>query len=204
MQKVNLVDPAIIFEGVDGLRDEWLRDLEVGKYQIFCCSTPSRWSNNDLALASVDQVFDRCTKEKAKRDYKMLLVDGHGNHLTPSFIEYCHAHEEYHSTAVIWSPRSVREARAREAVEQQQEHGKKLQKRHQREERAAAAVYKKQLAQAAREPREMARVVRQEERDARAAQLAAARAQKAEDCAAATTQKSRDRQNTAKRKASLI
>lgn len=38
-------------------------------------------------------------------------------------------HEEYHSIAVIWSPRSVREARAREVVEQQQEHEKRLQKK---------------------------------------------------------------------------
>ncbi|KAH7552133.1 hypothetical protein BM1_08995 [Bipolaris maydis] len=351
------VDPTIIYEGTDGLRNEWLRDLEARKHQV----------------------FDRLTKEKAKRDYRMLLVDGHGSHLTPSFIDYCdthrillavyppHAthslqpldvgvysplalaysselanllqsdqglldmrksdflrifwaaytsaftannilssfqatgiyprdrdvvmkrfktpppradtdtgfgeagdgdswrhlsklfdaampdtsknaakqlkqafhslqiqnellhheneelrgsittrkhrkserkllnlqqHEEYHSTAVVWSPRSVREARAREAAEQQQYHEKKLQKEQQREERAAAAAYKKQMAQAAREHRAAARMVRQQERAARAAQLAAARAQKAEDRAAATAQKSRDKQKTAKRKAS--
>ncbi|EUC46893.1 hypothetical protein COCMIDRAFT_91524 [Bipolaris oryzae ATCC 44560] len=375
------VDPTIIYEGAAGLHTEWLRDLEVGKHQVFCCSSLSGWSNNELALAWVEQVFDRLTKEKAKRDYRMLIVDGHGTHLTPSFIDYCYAHriilavlpphathslqpldvgvysplaaayssqltnlihgnqglinmqksdflrlfwaaytstfttdnilasfratgihprnpdvvikrfktppprddtdtwigeagdgdswrdlsklfdaavsdtsknaakqlkqalhslqvqnellhheidelrgsittkkhrktdrklldlqqhEEYHSSAVIWSPRSVREARAREAAEQQQEHKKKLQKKHQREERAAAATYKKQMAQAAREHRQMAKVVREEQRAAKAAELAAARAEKARHRAATTLQKSRDRQSIAKRKASSI
>ena len=350
-----------------------------GKTPGFLWHQPIRMEYNQLALAWVEQVFDRCTKEKAKRDYRMLLVDGHGSHLTPSFIEYCYCnrillavlpphashslqpldvgvysplaaaystalielinsnqglinmqksdflrlfwvaytsaftadnilssfratgihprnpdvvlsrfktpppranrdteigeagdgdtwrdlsklfdaavpdtsknaakqlkqalhslqiqnellhheidelrgsittkkrrksdrkvlqlqqHEEYHRTAVIWSPRSVREARAREAAEQLQHHEEKLQKKRQREERAAAAAYKKQIAQAAREARERTRMVRQQERAARATQLAATRAQKARDRAAAAAQKARDRQNTTKRKAS--
>jgi len=111
-------------------------------------------------------------------------------------------HKEYHSTAVVWSPQSVREARAREAAEQLQHHKEKLQKERQREERAIAAAYKKQIAQAAREARERTRIVRQQKRAARATQLAATRAQKARDRAAAIAQKARDRQNTTKRKAS--
>ncbi|EMD66013.1 hypothetical protein COCSADRAFT_61253, partial [Bipolaris sorokiniana ND90Pr] len=86
------VDPTIIYEGTDGLRNEWLRDLEAGKHQVFCCNSPSGWSNNDLALAWVEQVFDRLTKEKAKRDYRLLLLDRHGSHLAPAFIDYCDAH----------------------------------------------------------------------------------------------------------------
>ncbi|KAI1524912.1 hypothetical protein PtrSN002B_011828 [Pyrenophora tritici-repentis] len=49
------------------------------------------------------------------------------------------------------------------------------------------------MAQAARETRGMAKVVRQQERDARAAQLAVARAQKAQDCATIIAQKARDK-----------
>lgn len=37
-------------------------------------------------------MFDRQTKDKAKRDYRLLLLDGHGSHVTPSFIDYCHSH----------------------------------------------------------------------------------------------------------------
>ncbi|EUC26712.1 hypothetical protein COCCADRAFT_46307, partial [Bipolaris zeicola 26-R-13] len=86
------IDPVVVFEGKEGLHDRWLRDLEVGKHQLFCCTTTSGWSNNELALAWLEQVFDRATKEKAKRDYRLLLLDGHGSHVTPSFIDYCDSH----------------------------------------------------------------------------------------------------------------
>jgi hypothetical protein len=37
-------------------------------------------------------VFQRATKEKAKRDYRLLIVDGHGSHLTMDFLNYCDSH----------------------------------------------------------------------------------------------------------------
>jgi hypothetical protein len=42
----------------------------------------------------LEQVFDRCTKEKARRgrDYRLLIVDGHGSHLTDDFLDYCLNH----------------------------------------------------------------------------------------------------------------
>lgn len=66
--------------------------LKLENTRFFCCNSPSGWSNNDLALAWVEQVFDRLTKEKAKRDYRLLLLDRHGSHLAPAFIDYCDAH----------------------------------------------------------------------------------------------------------------
>ncbi|EUC27044.1 hypothetical protein COCCADRAFT_112719, partial [Bipolaris zeicola 26-R-13] len=86
------VDPVVIYEGKGGLRDSWLHDLEVGKHQLFCCTSPTGWSNNEIGLAWLEQVFNRKTKEKAKRDWRLLLLDGHGSHVTPSFIDYCDAH----------------------------------------------------------------------------------------------------------------
>jgi uncharacterized protein YndB with AHSA1/START domain len=45
-------------------------------------------------LAWLQQVFERCTKQKARlgRDWRLLIVDGHGSHLTFEFLEYCEAH----------------------------------------------------------------------------------------------------------------
>jgi hypothetical protein len=40
-------------------------------------------------LAWLEQVFDRYTKAKARRSYRLLIVDGHGSHLTQDFIDYC-------------------------------------------------------------------------------------------------------------------
>jgi hypothetical protein len=34
-------------------------------------------------------VFDRCTKAKARRSYRLLVLDGHGSHVTMDFINYC-------------------------------------------------------------------------------------------------------------------
>jgi hypothetical protein len=59
-----------------------------------CTSTLFGWSNNDVGLAWSEQVFDRCTKETARRgrDYQLFIVDGHSSHLTKDLIDYCHAH----------------------------------------------------------------------------------------------------------------
>ena len=372
------IDPAVIFEGRSGLHDSWVRDLEVGKHQIFCATSESGWSNNQLALAWVEQLFDRLTKVKAKRDFRLLLLDGHGSHITPDFIDYCHRHrillaifpphathslqpldvvlykplstgysdaisdflhrsqgllqvqksdfirlfwqaytqtfttnnilssfrstgihppdpevvlkrfkistprpgidpelgqhgdgdtwrelshlfdaavsdkstvaarrlnlalhslqirnellrrendelrdeistkkrpkkhkkvldlqqhQEYESTAMVWSPRSIREARARERVRQQQEESDKRKKQRDKEFKAANAILRKKLVEEAKKSREIQKVEREKERQAKAAQLAAARAQKAQERAAATTKKLQDRESKAKRKA---
>ena len=375
------VDPTIVFEGSSGLREGWLRDLEVGKHQIFCSTTASGWSNDNLGLAWIEQVFDRHTKEKARRDYRMLILDGHGSHVTPAFIDYCdhhrillvifppHAthslqpldvvlysplataystelanwlqrsqgllnvqksdflglfwaaytstftadkilssfaatgihprepdavlkrfktptprrdndlqlgevgdgdtwrqlsnlfevavkdtatveakqlkrafhslqvqnellhhendelraqistkkrrkhksqvldlqqHKEYHSLAVIWSPRSVREARARDAVKHQEEEAAKLRKKEIKELKASATLYKKKIAEEARQARQLAKEARLKERAVKAAQLVEARALKEQHRLAATSKKAGDSQNTATRKASAI
>jgi hypothetical protein len=38
-------------------------------------------------------VFDRHTKEKARQSYRLLILDGHGSHVTMDFIEYCDQHK---------------------------------------------------------------------------------------------------------------
>jgi hypothetical protein len=45
-------------------------------------------------LAWLEQVFERCTKQKARlgRDWRLLILNGHGSHLTFEFLEYCKAH----------------------------------------------------------------------------------------------------------------
>jgi len=88
-----VVSPAIIYPGKGPLQSSWLEHLEVGKHQIFAATSPSGWSNNDLGLAWLEQVFERSTKAKARSFYRLLLLDGHGSHVTMNFIEFCHAHK---------------------------------------------------------------------------------------------------------------
>ena len=49
--------------------------------------------NNDLGLTWLEQVFDRYTKAKARRKWRLLIIDGHGSHVTKDFIEYCDTHK---------------------------------------------------------------------------------------------------------------
>jgi hypothetical protein len=46
-------------------------------------------TNNELGLAWLEQVFDHPTKAKARREWRLLNLDGHGSHLTSDFIDYC-------------------------------------------------------------------------------------------------------------------
>jgi hypothetical protein len=40
-------------------------------------------------LAWLEQLFERYTAQKARRQWRLLIVDGHGSHLTREFIDYC-------------------------------------------------------------------------------------------------------------------
>jgi hypothetical protein len=40
----------------------------------------------------VEQVFDRATSPQSGRRYRLLLLHGHGFHITPDFIQYCDTH----------------------------------------------------------------------------------------------------------------
>ncbi|KAF1925194.1 DDE-domain-containing protein, partial [Didymella exigua CBS 183.55] len=55
-------------------------------------NTIQSWTNNSVGLAWVEQLFDRYTKKKARRSWRLLIVDGHGSHLTMAFIDYCDRH----------------------------------------------------------------------------------------------------------------
>ena len=72
------------------MRSSWVEDIEATKHSVFVTSSPSGWTNNDVGLAWLEQVFDRYTKAKARRAYRLLILDGHGSHVTMDFIKYCY------------------------------------------------------------------------------------------------------------------
>ena len=82
--------PALIYQAVSGnIQDTWLQDFDPTEHQAFFASSPSGWTNNDLGLAWLKRVFDCETKSKARRSYRLLILDGHGSHVTMEFIKYC-------------------------------------------------------------------------------------------------------------------
>jgi hypothetical protein len=84
--------PGLIFMSKNStMQASWVADIEAGKHQVHVSSTPSGWTNDDAALSWVEQVFNRYTKAKARqgRDWRLLILDGHGSHLTQPFFDYC-------------------------------------------------------------------------------------------------------------------
>lgn len=71
------------------LRDNWVDDISPQEEQNFVASSPSGWTNNELGLSWLRDVFDRSTKAKAGDNYRLLILDGHGSHITRAFIDYC-------------------------------------------------------------------------------------------------------------------
>jgi hypothetical protein len=53
------IAPAIIYQGKGGLQSGWVEDMEVQKHEVSIDNSPSGWSNNELGLAWLEQVFQR-------------------------------------------------------------------------------------------------------------------------------------------------
>jgi hypothetical protein len=86
--------PALIYAADSkNVQSTWVEDVKVGEHMAFFGVSGSGWSNDGLGLAWLQQVFERFTTAKARRKYRLLLVDGHGSHLTEEFLEYCHRHK---------------------------------------------------------------------------------------------------------------
>jgi hypothetical protein len=57
-------------------------------------------------LAWLEQIFDRYTKKKARhrKDWRLLILNGHGSHVTSSFFEYC---LRYRILVLVYPPHST-------------------------------------------------------------------------------------------------
>jgi hypothetical protein len=86
----SILPPGLIYQAAKGaIQSSWVEDIKAGKHQVFITSSPSGWTNDDIGLAWLEQVFDRHTKKKSRRSYRLLILDGHGSHITMDFIDYC-------------------------------------------------------------------------------------------------------------------
>jgi hypothetical protein len=61
------LDLALIFQGTSGIQSSWVREVEAGEHPIFVANSASGWTNDDLGLAWLEQVFYRKTRKKAGR-----------------------------------------------------------------------------------------------------------------------------------------
>jgi hypothetical protein len=69
------------------LYDSWVEDIPPEDTSINISSTPTGWTNNRLGLAWLER-FHQATKKKARRSWLLLILDGHGSHMTMQFLSY--------------------------------------------------------------------------------------------------------------------
>ena len=77
--------PCIIFKGkvyikgwFDNLPSDWR--FEVSK---------NGWTTDEIGLRWLKELFIPATASRTKGKYRLLILDGHGNHLTPCFDQAC-------------------------------------------------------------------------------------------------------------------
>ena len=97
--------PGLIYAADSvNIQSTWVSDLDKATHSVFTAVSPTGWSNDDLGLGWLEQVFNRYTKKKARRRYRLLIMDGHGSHITMKFIEYCDKHK---IILIIYPPHST-------------------------------------------------------------------------------------------------
>jgi hypothetical protein len=60
--------PSLIYAAAKGaIQSSWVEDIKAGEHKVFVSSSPTDWSNDDVGLAWLEQVFDRYTKQRSGR-----------------------------------------------------------------------------------------------------------------------------------------
>lgn len=99
------LSPSLIYKAASGnIQADWLLDFDPNEHSCFFASTANGWTSDEHGLAWLEQVFDKETKNKARRSWRLLFTDGHGSHLNMKFIEKC---EELRILLAIYPPHST-------------------------------------------------------------------------------------------------
>jgi hypothetical protein len=81
---------ALIYKAVSGdLQDSWLQEYDPYEHPCWFASSPNGWISDKLSMSWLQSLFHKETLDKAKRDWRLLILDGHGSHYTLSFLEWC-------------------------------------------------------------------------------------------------------------------
>jgi hypothetical protein len=66
----------------------WAQELKLpGDWQFQV--SPNGWTSDEIGLCWLKKVFIPSTSSRLKGIYRLLVLDGHGSHLTPKFDEIC-------------------------------------------------------------------------------------------------------------------
>ena len=86
--------PLLIYKSTTGsVRDSWVQDFDSHEHDAWFTSSASGWTPDDIGFKWLVEFFDRKTRDKARRQWRLLFVDGHGSHVTLKFLEWAQAHK---------------------------------------------------------------------------------------------------------------
>jgi hypothetical protein len=86
--------PAVIFKGKTVQQQHFPEDLDFLDGWEFSCSE-NGWTSNKLALVWLRKVFIPSTKPENKNEPRLLILDGHGSHMTEEFLWECYNNNIY-------------------------------------------------------------------------------------------------------------
>ena len=82
-----VLDPMIIFEGKLHI-STWYQDLPLPPTWRIAVSE-NGWTTDELTLEWLQRVFEPQTRSRTVGRYRVLILDGHGSHMTPEFDNFC-------------------------------------------------------------------------------------------------------------------
>jgi len=83
----NHIPPMVIFKGKEH-QNIWYNSPDIPDNWYIGVSETG-WTNNNLALYWLQNVFDPATKRATIGSKRLLLMDGHNSHITPEFEAFC-------------------------------------------------------------------------------------------------------------------
>ena len=86
-----VITPLVIFKGAK-IASEWITNAEVPNGWSFSCSNKG-WTSDIHGVEWLRRCFEPSTHEKVGEGYRILIMDGHGSHVTGNFIAYCMDHK---------------------------------------------------------------------------------------------------------------
>lgn len=86
--------PLLIYDSTSGsIQDSWVQDFNSNEHQAWFTSSPSGWTSDEIGFKWLEALFEKNTQDKARRDWRLLFVDGHGSHVTLKFLEWAQQHK---------------------------------------------------------------------------------------------------------------
>ena len=77
--------PCVIFKGKSFI-EAWFDNLPSDwRFEV----SPNGWTSDEIGICWLEKLFIPLTTSCTKGRYQLLILDGHGSHLTPKFDEIC-------------------------------------------------------------------------------------------------------------------